>query len=420
MSGPEDTSGRATYLEIMTGQGLCADAGHAPLAGDAGFAEVFGCTRDSDCTMTCRGAVTASFGKRALQCFDGCLQSGDRAVCQGGICVAPTDALHPDGRACSPGLYADAGIVCPSQLEAPPPLRCRQEAKRIAPVRSFPGHSVAMDGRFVYWTEMNRLRRAPVAGGEPELLLNSRFVYLGVAAEGELYFTTKIGVGGTLDVAALAPDGTLRILATDAGAPDRLIAHGDYLYWQHRPGFARVQRHGGPVETVEPVASALALAGDVVWWIAREDPVMQSKPDGLVKRRVGRGQPATLGPAPLVDWWLVACGGAVYWVDGPWTDPKSGRLLRNRVGSPAVDVVASVHSVEAMTCSEGMLLWSETRYGGGTPRVVIRTLADDGGPPIDVACADGLANGLAAGAGYAYWISYKPLSESFIVRAPIH
>jgi hypothetical protein len=397
----EEWQGRSTYLNIMTGHGACADAGIPGLtAADAGFGDVFGCAKDADCTMTCRGALNATFGRR-FECFDGCLMGGATAVCRAGVCVG--SALLPFGRGCSPGLFADAGFDCPPAEEVPVQPRCERKAQHVVPVRGFPGHSVAVDDRFVYWTEVNRLERAPIQGGEPEALLGSLFVYSLVVADGDLYFVGRAGqVPGDVSVRNHAT-GEVRILAPREGMP-RITVRGDYVYWESASrGLVRTNRQGGPIEPVESEASSIPVVeGDAHWWVASGG----TESTRVLKQRVGTGTPILLGQAPILPF-IVACDGAAFWVDAPWTHPKSGRLLRNRAGSPVVEIVAQVNNVDALVCSGKTLFWAEQSYAAGSSQTVIRSIGTDGGSPAELACEDGSSVlGMTVAGDYVYWIAF--------------
>jgi hypothetical protein len=124
----EGFKARSNY-EVLTAQNWspCVDAGSTSLH------DVFGCTEDTDCSVSRCGALNAGFYQSAdyqrrvhgAGCEAECAGHLAReAACQNGTCVVPSDT------ACSPGLFADAGSTRELEMllplpdaEAPPEQR---------------------------------------------------------------------------------------------------------------------------------------------------------------------------------------------------------------------------------------------------------------------------------------------------------
>jgi len=139
----------------------------------------------------------------------------------------------------------------------------------------------------------------------------------------------------------------------------------------------------------------------------------------LTISRVGTGTPVVLGQAPILPF-IVACEGAAFWVDAPWTHPKSGRLLRNRAGSPVVEIVTQVNNVDALVCSGKTLFWAEESYAAASSQTVIRSIRTDGGSAVELACEDSsTVFGMTVAGDYVYWIAFGDSGQGhFISRAP--
>ena len=409
----EQRAGLAGYTLIMKGwPDPCHDAGTPSFARGASFGEVFGCRQDSDCTMSCAGAVNAKFAAKAMRCSDGCIQFGGDVSCKQGICTAPSS------RGCSPGLFADAGLdEAPVSCDPVPrrePPQGRYSPRRLSPIDSHPQYALTVDSRFIYWTELNRLRRAPIAGGEAETLIPKQFVYSLVSADDDLFFGANYG--RDLLVWPRAAD-TPRLLASSEQSAVHFLVSGEYLYWPDAGGLARISRRGGPREIVEPTETRLfAVDGDVRWWTV-EDP----RGAGVIKQRVGRGPELVVGQM-LLRPPLLACGGAAFWLDTPYSSPRSGRLVRNRAGTSQIEIVALVTQLEALACDGGRLFWAEDWSEGqewGTSSV-IRSVGVDGQDQTDLALdRNHTVNAIAVGNGYVYWIANGLMTEpSFVSAVP--
>ena len=286
--------------------------------------------------------------------------------------------------------------------------------ERLRASLAFPGDDIAAVDGFLYWTETNRLFRAPADGGFTEPIMPEDFAYHPVADGHGLL----VEIGRPHDLFLWSPASGTRRPDARVPANAHVSLGGEELYWCDSGGMKRAPADGGAVQVLEPTARyAVAMDGEARWWEDGDTDEART-----LKRRVGAGPEVVVSHAPAQPI-MVACDHALFWVDGPWESPQAGRLVRNAAGTSRVDILATVFA-DKLLCADHRLYWSEPWSLGsraGEIGSVIRSLGTDGTDPIDlVFVPQDHVRSLGVRDGRLYWLAMGPdgRAVSIVESAP--
>ena len=104
------------------------------------------------------------------------------------------------------------------------------------------------------------------------------FSAAGLGADHDSYYLCGITTTGVDEVIKISrADGSVQILASKSAAGETISWGGPYVgttyvYWITQEGLLRVNKHGGPIETVSSTRMLQVLLDDQsVWWVGTEE-----------------------------------------------------------------------------------------------------------------------------------------------------
>ncbi|MFO0748564.1 MAG: hypothetical protein U1F43_23305 [Myxococcota bacterium] len=221
--------------------------------------------------------------------------------------------------------------------------------------------SSAIDGSNLYWSEVDRIARIPLAGGPTTVLVPPGTVpaeveladYIAVDA-GHIYFTSS-SLGS---ISSVTLDGADLTTLAVVGWPGDLRSDGSDLFWLDEPA-------------------------------------------GLVMRMpVGGGTPTAIFAGPAGPWAIALDAGHVY-----WTNPLEGTVMRvGKDGSGAQTLASGQAQPSSITVTATTVYWSD--YAGNDSRVFKVPSAGGAVVSIPSPTVDQGIVGLTHDSACVFWSSY--------------
>ncbi len=388
---------------------------------------VVGCGSRSDLNLVFVAGHATDAGVDATRAPDATVD----AVVDGAAVDATGDVLATDA------ADADAGVdaqTCPTV-----PTTCLHGCFVLAESGDCGWiYSLTIDRANLYWVteaSSNRVMKAPLAGGTPQVLVafpSTASIHATLVDDSAFYVAVEI-VGD-----AQTPDDLFRV-PLDGGAPDLLYADPEYilpfasdgttLYWGdiawdqlgNSSGqlIRSMPRAGGAVTTLVsgPGAAATGLGGpgvlvdntSIYWYWANESPrgfpaLMRAPLDGGVDGAVASIVPVTSGPSSFT-----VAGARIYWT---LYDGFNGQVLSAPLDGGTVTTLVTTGRVEPLDIvTDGVTLYwaslgfTTTTDGGFGAIGELLSMPVTGGTVTTLASvAGGEAAGIAVDATYVYFV----------------
>jgi hypothetical protein len=170
---------------------------------------------------------------------------------------------------------------------------------------------IVIEGQFIYWGvgnadgEPGEIRRIPRQGGAAETLVHGNAPRNLAVAGDEVYWGSLTDVGRA-PITGGDPD----ILFSDPDGIDAIALGPDAVYWSTPQGLMSGSKAGGPAQLLAPGEETISLVSDgkSLYW-------SPFKTGALMKLAVDGGAPLVLAPGPSGAALITIDDQWVYWVD---------------------------------------------------------------------------------------------------------
>lgn len=279
----------------------------------------------------------------------------------------------------------------------------------------------AVDGSDLILAASNALLRVPLAGGEPETLVEARSPSAPIVLASQAYFSAEMLVGATDANGKQMSGQGLFAVPLAGGEPGYLPELGNFAPVAEDGAALYVDTHGRGFERWDPKSDALvelrvdtgllvdavAVYGDFVY-VAAQDITRGGGDNGVIGRipKLG-GDFEALITGLGHPWNLVASAAGLFWNEDPptLTGGQTGRVARSALDGRDIATVAS-GSATSLLYAHGRLF---AALGGEIDSFPVK-----GGDPVVVASGLAVPGMLTVVGGNLVWIDpvYKALSST--------
>lgn len=203
-----------------------------------------------------------------------------------------------------------------------------------------PSDTLAVDEKFVYWSEPGKIYRVPKAGGESEMIVSDAPGKPDeMVLDNENIYWLVWGGSGSHNMPVLfakKTGGSTQELATGQEGYSGLCVDRDFVYWIAAKGISKVAKTGGPDTLVYRNPNKGPMSGMV------QDPEnlfyaqMDNRNDWvLMKISKQGGEPTKLAPSISEVMDFVADENSIYYFDGETSSTFALRKVSTKGGEPA-------------------------------------------------------------------------------------
>lgn len=277
---------------------------------------------------------------------------------------------------------------------------------------------IAVDGRFVYWTNYSDDRvmkvskhghEAPLEihrndpGQNKHIAVTDRYVYWGGSS---LYRQTKA-------------DGRIRTIANSKNLAFNIVPFTDRVLWNDNSGQVQLMSAGNDAASPSTVGSATArsflFASDGRWLYEAHFHSDADDSGAIEVSQVDGGAPVVFAHTRWV--WRVAIDETyVYWLEGKTSGAIKRKKRRGDVPIQTLTSNIDIAAPQSMALDRDAVYWTELGIRAGAGRV--GRVSKTGGDARILTQNQVVPLGVAVDDRYVYWANFGPTNNGSIRRLP--